>query len=161
LKKLYVTQQGDDDVEKMVEFLENANIVAPLPQLRDFDFANQDDSLVDYSDGRRKVPFDLLKRMPKLTSLFVEDDNYISHQPHKCRDMLTVQGFRQLRSVCPHLEYLGLGVALQGPYARWPIDILNELARFEQLIILTIHICHPQTKRARLSKNDCDYWLAA
>jgi hypothetical protein len=38
---------------------------------------------------------------------------------------------------------------------------MNELAQFEYLVVLTIHVCRLRTKRAKLFKGATDYWLAA
>jgi hypothetical protein len=64
---------------------------------------------------------------------------------------------RRIRALYPELEKLGLDIALQGPYAEWPFEVLTELARFGKPLVLMMYLHRAPTKRARFMNNCMDY----
>jgi hypothetical protein len=106
---------------------------------------------------RGVLPWGILKRASKLSSL---ESTSVCYMPNTFRpgiDTPTASEIQRLRRYCPDLTTLRLDIALIGSWAEWPYPILAELARFRKPIEIAMFIHREHSKRARLLNNWMDY----
>jgi hypothetical protein len=92
-----------------------------------------------YGGRRQTVPWCMLKVIPGLKELALQ------HGVAKPADGLlwptpTVEDVRKIRKLQPHLTKLCIDISLPGIVAKWPRDVLSELALFEEPIHLVLFL---------------------
>lgn len=147
-----------EDMGHIEEALTDADTSGLFPKLRKFTYRNDE---LNRPPGHDLFPLRLLQFMPHITNLDLFQDHFSTSEAYPKVDTLTAQNIQDIRKWCPNIEDLGIDVQLLGPYAKWPNDILNELASFEKPITLTFYLHRLDTKRAKLSKGRVDYFIVS
>lgn len=133
-----LTVQELDEIDAR---LQATGVADPLPRLRRVRYMCSVLVLVPAGLNRRLVPSILLKWMPSITALYLQHDDGI-----ECAYMQsatyspTAQEIQLARHLCPDLTEFGVDIVLQGSWAQWPMDVINELCQFEQPILLSLYI---------------------
>lgn len=147
-----------EDMGRIEEALKDADTSSLFPKLRKFTYRNDE---LDRPPGHDLFPFSLLQFMPHIINLDLFQDHFSTSEAYPKVDTLTAQNIQDIRKWCPNIEDLGIDVQLLGPYAKWPHDILNELASFEKPTTLTLYLHRLDTKRAKLLKGRVDYFIVS
>jgi hypothetical protein len=92
----------------------------------------------------------MLKKMPKLETLTLDRCHFIWNCSGPALTMATAQDVCRIRKMFLRLENISLDLAIHGVTGRWPYDILEELALFEELIELDLFLHPIDSKIARL-----------
>lgn len=127
----------------------------PFPSLYDMTFRGPcSDAAFTLPQDRCIVPWCLLKCTPKLQILDIARVRFENGSPGPNLDVPSALDVQEIRTFCPELHRFSLDIVLQGHYAKWSLDVLNELAQFHQPVQLNFLIHHIECKRAAMMMNE-------
>jgi hypothetical protein len=135
-------------------------------QNRSFDVAFSNTRIFSYKDPTRRsslprqsqvVPWCMLERMPRLQVLHIDRYYFVSECPGPVLNMPTVQDLSRIRTMFPRLEVLSLDISIAGFSAKWPYDVLEELASFDGYIELNMFLHTRDAKITRAMLNRAEF----
>jgi len=149
LTSLSIFPRSQEDYQELEDHLDTAGLTLPLPSLYDLTFRGT----ISYAtftlpQERCIVPWCLLKRIPKLIILDIARVRFENGTPGPILDVPSALDIQEIRKFCPEIQRLSLDIVLQGHYAKWPLDVLNDLAQFHQPIQLKFYLHHEECRRA-------------
>lgn len=147
---------GRADYNQFEKAFNTLDVERPFGSVRNFTYRGLLNH-VEAPQGRRIVPWCILKHLPDLKFLDIARFRYDSVCPGPILDVSNTSDITGIRDLCPNLETFRLDVALTGPYAEWPYDVLTELAHFKKSLILSLFLHRMKTRRARIRNNCMDY----
>jgi hypothetical protein len=135
-------------IDRIGACLQSPPTDAPFGRLRKFSYKDQD-SRYRFHRGSVVVPWCMLERMPKLEHLAFDRCRFIWECPGPSLDMATAQDICRIRTMFPCLKSLSLDLAIRGVIARWPYDLLEELALFKEPIEMNLFLHAIDKKKTR------------
>ena len=141
LNELRITPRRHYDIDLVRSHLAPSNLEAPFGPLCRLSFLGTP-STGSLPMNRRVVPWYMLRRLPNITHLYLARLRFEAGSPGLDLDTPSAQDICDIRRLCPRLTNLGLDIALSGIWAKWPMKVLTELARFEQPLKLRLYTHH-------------------
>lgn len=146
LERLVCVPSIEDDIVVLEDVLARMSIKSPFGSVSCFGYTPP--RLVGgLGISNPIMPWSLLKLVPDLKTLqivhFIQDRDRGENL-----EVLMPADIARIRSLSSKLETLAIDISLEGPYAKWPYDVLTELARFPQMLTLKLFVHRQRCLRA-------------